>query len=286
LKPALLTDLKSAAKSQTFPDGRAAKSLSVKDVVRLSRKYGIGGGRVELSALANDIIPDRYIRNMRTFSIKDQAALLQARVCIVGLGGLGGTVVEILARVGIGALTLIDGDTFEDSNLNRQFLATQSKIGTSKVQAAQERVAAINTSIVTDGYHQFLDKASVTALIRQADVIVDCLDNLKTRFFLEEAAKRQKTPLVSAAIGGTSGQVTAIFPQDRGLALIYGKPEELPDKGAEAQLGCLPQVVALVAALQCAQVVKICLGQTGGILQNKLLVTDIGDNTFDIMQLV
>jgi hypothetical protein len=107
------------AVSAAFPDGQAYRSLSPGSVRELCGRFHLAGWELEAAALDAGVIPERYARNFRTFDPADQARLLRSRVAVVGLGGLGGTVVEILAREGVGRLTLIDGDNFEASNLNR-----------------------------------------------------------------------------------------------------------------------------------------------------------------------
>lgn len=229
-------------------------------------------------------IPERYVRNMGTFSGRDQIVLLGSRVCIVGLGGLGGTVTEILARLGIGGLTLVDGDVFENSNLNRQLLSMPENLGTSKARAAETRVRQINPSVQTRIHDVFMDTLNADRLIEGADVLVDCLDNLKTRFVLEKAAKAAKIPLVSAAIAGTYGQITTIFPEDPGLALIYGLEDQVPTKGAESSLGTLAYTAMLMASLECSEITKILL-KRGNLLRNKLLVMDMMDNVMEVFAL-
>ncbi|MBW1748064.1 MAG: HesA/MoeB/ThiF family protein [Deltaproteobacteria bacterium] len=231
------------------------------------------------------MVPERYARNMKTFSPEDQASLLKSQVSIVGLGGLGGTVSEILARTGIGTLNLIDGDRFEASNLNRQFLSTYETMGQYKTEAAVKRIKEINASITVRRYDEYLDDKNSDALIRRSDVVVDCLDNITTRFILENASKKAGSPLVSAAVAGLSGQITTIFPKDQGLKLIYGRPDDLKSKGAEASLGCLPSAVSVLAAFETAEVVKIILGR-GPLLRNKLLIIDLLDNITEVLDLL
>ncbi len=242
------------------------------------------GRSTEIAAVDPHEIPERYARNMGTFSGRDQSVLLGSRVCIVGLGGLGGAVTEILARLGIGALTLVDGDVFEESNFNRQLLSTLETLGASKATAAQSRVRQINPSVQTRIHDVFLDAQNAARLIEGADVVVDCLDNLKTRFVLEKAAKAAKIPLVSAAIAGTYGQITTIFPEDPGLALIYGPEDQVPAKGAEAVLGTLPYTAMTMASLECSEITKILL-KRGSLLRNRLLVMDLMDNVMEVLAL-
>ena len=270
--------------SAAYPDGTAYRSIAAGEVMRLSAEMGLGGREIELAAIAENVVPERYARNQRSFSLQDQAALLNAEITVIGLGGLGGAVTEILARMGVGGLTLVDGDSFEDSNLNRQFLSTCDGLGRSKTEAARRRVAAINPSVEVKSCQRFLDAQNGHTFLSNAHLAVDCLDNLPARFWLESACRVKGCPLVSAAVAGATGHVTTIFPADKGLRLIYGDPQQVPLKGAEASLGTLPYAVTSLAALECAEVVKIIL-KKGNLLRNKLLIADFNTAQFDVMKL-
>jgi molybdopterin/thiamine biosynthesis adenylyltransferase len=131
---------------------------------------------------------------------------------------------------------------------------------------------------------QFLTAANADVLLNGVDVVVDCLDNLPTRFHVEDACRRIVRPLVSAAVAGVSGHLTTIYPEDRGLRLLYGEPENAPLKGAETSLGTVPFAVVFLAALECAEVTKIILGR-GTPLRHKLLVADLLGGTIELMTL-
>ena len=277
-------DLEALAQPAAFPDQTPYRSLSVRQVRELALRTGEAGREIELAALESGLIPERYARNLRTFTPDDQAVLLKSRAGVVGLGGLGGTVIEILARMGVGRLTLIDGDRFEDSNLNRQLLSSSANLGRPKAEAASERVAQINPSVDATVHACYLTEGNAAELLTGCDVVVDCLDNLRTRFEVEDACRRIGCPMVSAAVAGTSGHLTAIFPQDRGLRLVYGEPGSLPLKGAETALGTLPYAVAFLASLECAEVAKILLGK-GTPLRDKLLVADLTEGIIEVMNL-
>jgi molybdopterin/thiamine biosynthesis adenylyltransferase len=278
------SELKDLTEDKAFPDKVPYRSLSVQHVLELSQRTGRNGREIEITALENGIVPERYARNMRTFSLNDQAALLKAHASVVGLGGLGGTVTEILTRMGMGCLTLIDGDRFEDSNLNRQLLSSTAHLGRAKAEAAQQRVSQINPSIAVTTHSRFLKPENARELLDGCDVVVDCLDTLRARFELEDACRIIHRPMVSAAVAGSSGHVTTIFPEDRGLRLIYGDPENVPLKGAETSLGTVPYAVFLLASLECAEVAKIILAR-GVPLRNKLLVADLTDGVIEVMNL-
>ena len=276
-----------AALPQQMPDGSLVPTLTVTQIEELALRFGIDGRSVEIAALEDGVYPERYARNFSTYDVQDQIRLLKANVTVVGLGGLGGSVLEWLARAGVGQMRLVDGDRFEHHNLNRQLLCTQHRIGTSKAQAAAERICSINSSISVETHSDFLESDNAIRLISGSDAVVDCLDNITSRFILESAAKEAGIPMVSAAVAGLSGQVTTIYPQDPGLQLIYGPEEDLPSaKGAERTLGCLPQAVGLIAAAESGEVIKILLGQEDQLLRNQMLLVDMSTNTFDILTLI
>jgi molybdopterin/thiamine biosynthesis adenylyltransferase len=277
-------DLEELSEAKTFPDKTPYRSLSVQHVLELSRRSGLSSRETEIAAIENDVVPERYARNMRTFSLADQATLLKAHAGVVGLGGLGGTVTEILARMGVGHLTLIDGDRFEDSNLNRQLLSSIALLGHPKSEAARQRVDQINPSVHCSGPAEFLSPENANDWLASCDVVVDCLDNLPARFMVEDACRRLRRPMVSAAVAGASGHVTTIFPGDRGLRLVYGEPQNLPLKGAETSLGTVPFSVTFLAALECAEVAKILLGK-GSPLRGKLLLADLMDGMVEVITL-
>ncbi len=226
----------------------------------------------------------RYIRNFDTLNTMEQDFLIKSHVSIIGLGGLGGGVCEMLARTGLGNLTLIDGDSFETSNLNRQILSTEALIGKSKAMAAANRVHAINSSIVVNHVMEYANDSNLYDLIKKSDLAVDCLDTIDSRFVLQRAAKKAGIPIVSGAIAGVSGQVTVFFPEDRGYELIYGDKGQARSQGVETKTGNLSYCAMLVASLQTSECIKILLGR-GDILRNKIMIIDLWTNTFETMAL-
>ena len=281
----LIRALNNNSSKKKFPDEKPYLSIPLDAICRLSAELNLSVQQIEIVALENNIVPEHYARNMRFFSVNDQIALLDSHIGVVGLGGLGGAVTEILARMGIGRLTLIDGDEFEESNLNRQFLSRSDLLGVSKAQAAKQRVNLLNPSIACDAHAQYIDESNAIDLLTDPDVIVDCLDNIKTRFIVGRAAKQMGIPFIFAAVAGFSGQITTIFPEDPGLRQIFGASEENRSaKGAEASIGTLSPIVTTLASLECAEVVKIIIGR-GTPLRNQLFIVDLMDNTFEIISL-
>ncbi len=230
-------------------------------------------------------LKERYDRNFNTFSPEDQKMLGASTVFVIGLGGLGGGVCEMLARVGIGRLILVDGDVFEVSNLNRQVLSEERLIGVPKAEAARDRVRAINSDIEVIHRIEFLDEKNLYEQIKSSQVVMDCLDSIDMRFKLQDAAKKASLPIVSGAIAGVTGQVTTIFPEDRGYSLIYGEKSRKQAKGVETKTGNIAYCALFTAALQSSECVKIILNR-GDLLRNKLLIAELWTNTFEVMNLV
>lgn len=223
---------------------------------------------------------------MTTISRLEQSRLSKRTVCVIGLGGLGGAVTEMLARIGIGSLILVDGDRFEVSNLNRQLLSTEDEMGRLKAEVAGERIRQINSEIKGVQYPVFLTPENTGKILKGCDLVVDCLDTIKDRFILQDAARNVGIPLVSGAIAGTSGQVITIFPEDAGFERVYGNRKSgVERKGVEDILGNLSFCAMFIASMQASETVKVLLGR-GELLRNRLFIADLMSNTYEVIDLV
>jgi molybdopterin/thiamine biosynthesis adenylyltransferase len=209
VKSDMIHNIKKFSTQKQLPDGSLYTSIPIARIMNLSKLFQISGRDIEIAALEENIIPEHYARNMKTFSSKDQSILLRSQASIVGLGGLGGAVTEILARVGVGTLVLIEADVFEESNLNRQCLSTLCHLETSKTKAAVNRVREINPAIVVKGHDEFLDSNNAVRLIEKSDVVIDCLDNISTRFLLETAQRKSDRPLSLQRLQGLTDMLPA-----------------------------------------------------------------------------
>ncbi|MFH1938720.1 MAG: HesA/MoeB/ThiF family protein [bacterium] len=281
---AILRELGKIKKEAINSSGEKYYNISTVQVKSLAQKFKLPGREIEILALQNNIIPERYHRNLGAIGPSEQVKLLQSKVVIIGAGGLGGTVLELLARMGIGELIIADKDIIGDSNLNRQILSTETNLGQSKTEVAVKRIKEINSSIEIVGHSVFINSDNVEKIIEGAEVVVDALDNLPSRFVLQKACRDLKIPLVHGAIAGFNGQLTTIFPQDKGLELIYGSNKDLPEHGSEAELGAPTVIPALIASLEAQEVIKILL-KRGKLFRNRLLYLDIEDGTVEILNL-
>lgn len=239
------------------------------------------GKEQSLAMLSSGDMPERYIRNSGTVGVGGQEKLLKSKVVVIGSGGLGGTIIELLARMGVGYLRVVDGDTFAPHNLNRQLLSKEENLGVEKASTAVTRVAEINTDVEVEAVNQMLDADNAEQLLTGMDLVVDALDNIKDRFLLQEMAAKIGIPLVHAAIAGFTGQVSTVFPGDPGLKVLF-KDSTSSNKGIEVKLGNPAATPAIAASLQVQEVVKVLTG-LGEPLRNKVLYFDTEYNHFHII---
>ena len=194
---------------------------------------------------------ERYIRNIPAVSEEEMNLLKKSRVLVLGCGGLGGYVIEYLVRIGVGALTCVDGDVFCESNLNRQLLSSVENLGKSKAMAAKERAAEINPEVTVDSVPEYITEENADALMQGADLVIDALDNVEARFIMEDAAQRAGIPVIHGAIEGWSAQCMIVPPGSGLLHSLY------VDKNGEFSKTSLPMTAAFCAAMECALAVKV-----------------------------
>lgn len=257
--------------------------LSINAVRQMAEEFDLSPREVEIRALEERILPTRYLRSLGTVGWEGQIRLLKATVAVVGLGGLGGNVVEGLARAGIGRLIIIDGDAFVEHNLNRQILSTEANLGASKVEVAKGHVAEINSAVEVIARPVEATAESLPQLLEGAEVVVDALDRLPTRLTLQDTAQSLAIPMVHGAIAGMVGQVMTILPGDEGLYALYGRGE-VPERGIEAQQGCPTATPMMIAAWQVQEVLKILLGK-GELLRHRMLFMDAEAGTVEVVWL-
>jgi molybdopterin/thiamine biosynthesis adenylyltransferase len=242
-----------------------------------AERFQLRLGQVEEAALELGLMPARYQRNRQTLSVSDQLALLRSRVVILGVGGLGGYLVEELARLGTGTLVVVDPDTFEEHNLNRQILASPANLGLPKVDAAVERVASINPAVRVIPVRSSFTRENGRDLLTGADAVVDALDTVTARMDLARVCAEMGIPMVHGAIAGWYGQMATQMPGEDISRHIYPSGKE--QRGVETRLGNPAFTPAVVASLQAAEVCKILLGQ-GRCLNGRILFLNLLDMEF------
>lgn len=220
----------------------------------------------------------RYIKNIGTLGEEGQKKLFSSHVAVVGAGGLGGTVLEILARYGVGRITIVDFDSFEPTNLNRQLLSSEENLGESKARAAAKRAASVNSDVEVIPVTEKLTDANASELLKDADTVCDCLGNIHDRFVLERASRALKIPMIHAAIAGERGQIMTVLPDGAGLASIYGEEDSVPKSGEEVELGTPPSSVMAIAAMQAHEAIKVLLGAPDP-MRDEILRIDLSDRS-------
>lgn len=217
-----------------------------------------------------------FARNLESITIEQQQILQQKRVAVIGCGGLGGYVIEELARIGIGRLHLFDPDTFSPSNCNRQLNALTTTLGRNKAETAGERIGAI---------HPFCQPRTFTADFRRVaeedgfavDAVVDCLDDIQARYDLADLCDRRRLPLIHGAVNGWYGQVGVQLPGNELIHHLY--PKRSGGNAALPAPSVLSFTVALVASLQAAETVKTLL-DLWSPLHKAWLYIDLKENDF------
>jgi len=209
----------------------------------------------------------RYRRQILLKEVAEagQEKLLASRVLVVGAGGLGSPVAAYLAAAGVGHLGIIDGDTVDPSNLNRQILYGDGDVGRIKVEQARDRLLAINSGITITPYHQLLTADNAEAICRGYQVVVDCLDNFAARFVLNDVCLKLGLPLVHAGVYKYFGQTLTILPGTGPcLRCIYpqgdGLDEIAPSCGEDGVLGVVPGVLGTLQAMETLKIL-LDLGQ-------------------------
>jgi sulfur-carrier protein adenylyltransferase/sulfurtransferase len=219
---------------------------------------------------------ERYSRHflLPEIGTEGQQKLLDAKVLLLGAGGLGSPTALYLAAAGVGTLGIVDDDVVDVSNLQRQVIHTTDRIGVPKVDSAEAQVTALNPDVKVVKYRTRLDASNVMDIIRDYDIVVDGVDNFPTRYLLNDASVRLRIPVVSAAILGFEGQLSVFAPYEGPCyRCLFRQPppaELAPSCGANGVLGVLPGTMGL---LQATEVIKLIVG-AGEPLIGRLLMYD------------
>lgn len=198
----------------------------------------------------------RYSMNLPAVSESEQAVLAGSRVCVAGLGGLGGFVTEFLARLGVGTVTGIDFDRIDISNLNRQILTREDNIGVLKTEAARERIRLINPGVVFTARTEKLGEGNAAQLLGGHGLVIDALDSAAGRLLLASACSGLNIPLIHGAAEGWRGQTAVVYPGDAMMKKLYFSSKE-----PKAKPAVLSFTAAAVASLQASLAARVLLGR-------------------------
>ena len=221
---------------------------------------------------------ERYLRNLSALTEGECRLLRSKRILVVGCGGLGGYIIEMLTRIGVGAIRAVDGDRFEESNLNRQLLSSPELLGVSKAVAAVARISQVNPDVKAEAHYAFFDETNAEKLISGCDLVMDALDNIDSRRILAHYCEKLGVPMVYGAISGWVAQAAISLPGDDFIEKLYPDGVEIRDKSA------LAFTPALCASMQCALATRLLCG--GEIKNSSLKYFDLLNMEFETIDLV
>jgi molybdopterin/thiamine biosynthesis adenylyltransferase/rhodanese-related sulfurtransferase len=274
---------RSALAAKTLRD-----ELGYEHVESMTGGYTLWKDRGYAVEVPRTFTPEQRQRYSRHFllpevGVEGQQKLLDAKVLLLGAGGLGSPTALYLAAAGVGTLGIVDDDTVDVSNLQRQIIHTTDRVGTPKVDSAEKAIHDLNPDVTVRKYETRLDASNIVDIIKDYDIVVDGVDNFPTRYLLNDASVRLKIPVVSAAILGFEGQLSVFAPYDGPCyRCLFRQPppaELAPSCGANGVLGVLPGTMGL---LQATEVVKLIIG-AGDPLIGRLLIYDaLGATTTEL----
>jgi len=278
-KPRALINIYINGKNMRF--NRDGMSTSLKDGDSLYILPAVAGG----AELTNEDM-QRYSRQimLEEIGFVGMEKLRRAKICVVGVGGIGNPIVTQLAAMGVGKLKIVDRDVVEISNLHRQHLYNEADIGKVKVEVAAERLKKINHHVQIEAVPLSITRYSAESIVKGMDIIIDALDTVDARYALNDACIKYNIPFIYAGALGMLGSVCTILPNKSAcLRCMFPSlaEEDMPTCSTE---GVHPSILYLVAGIQVSEAVKIVTGQQPTLV-NKLLYIDLNELSFDKIQM-
>lgn len=250
-------------------------------------------------------MPERYngmgyweiiSRQMSIVTKSQQTRFKEAKIAVVGCGGIGGAVIEMLARMGVGKLNIVDKDSFDMSNLNRQMMSSIDEIRNSKSEVTAEKIRLVNPYVKISAFNEELNTDNIENFIDDSQIVIDALDNLPTRVLLSRYTKEKNIPFIHGAIHGTMGQLTVFdkeSPSYEKLFSLLSEGNKLDDKtmaklneishSTPPVIGPIPNIIGCLEAFEAFKLITN-IGEV--TLAPKVLSMDILDlNSFKFLEL-
>ena len=235
-------------------------------------------------------------RQMPLVDKSEQEKFRKAKIAVIGCGGIGGEAIEMLSRMGVGELILVDEDSFDWSNLNRQTLATAEEIGLAKSEVAKKKIEKINPYVKVKSFKEHVDISNIDEILDDADMVIDALDNLLTRVIVSRKARENKIPYIHGAIHGTLGQITVFLSNTKSYEEMFNLPsngkelnEEVIDSLMNLTSGVPPAIGPtpnMIGCLEAMEAYKIVTGIGKVTVAPKILTFDLLDfSSFKIEEL-
>ena len=243
--------------------------------------------------MTDDKYWEMIARQVPLVSKKEQEKFKNAKITVIGCGGIGGEAIEMLARMGVGELVLVDEDSFDLTNMNRQTLATMDDLNEDKSETAAKKVKAINPYVKVTNYSEHVNEENIDEIIADSRIVIDALDNVLTRVIVSRKANENKIPFIHGAIHGTLGQITVFLANTKSYEEMFSLPslgkdlteeviEELENvtSGTPPAIGPTPN---LIGCLEAMEAYKIITGIGKVTVAPKILTFDLLDlNSFSI----
>ena len=233
----------------------------------------VGFNKVEVEYYSRQMV-------MKGFGVEGQRRLKNAKVCVIGLGGLGSPVSIQLATMGVGLLRIVDRDVVDISNLHRQHLYGVDVVGYPKAEAAADRLSKLNPNIEIEPMPVSVTPSNAEALVRGMDIVVDCLDSMAPRYSLNRACVKLGIPLIHGAVITQIGNATTIIPGETVCLECFQGGLDDDSLPSCAVVGVHPSIINIVASIQVSEAVKLLLGKPPS-LGNTLLFCDLSDLSFE-----
>ncbi|MGM9803490.1 MAG: HesA/MoeB/ThiF family protein [Muribaculaceae bacterium] len=224
---------------------------------------------------------DRHIK-LREFGESGQRALCDARVLVIGAGGLGSPILMYLAAAGVGTLGVVDGDEVDVSNLQRQIVHDTANVGVAKVDSAQQRIAAINPCVKVEKHAMFLTPDNIGDLISRYDFVVEATDNFAVKYMVNDACVAHAKPFCLGGILRFEGQVMTYVPGAPCYRCLFPEPPEPSQVPSGKVVGVLGVIPGITGTLQATEVIK-WITKTGDLLVGRLLTFDALAMRFDVV---
>lgn len=238
-------------------------------LLQYARDHGLRPWQAQRLALEEGILPDRYEKNLTAITLEQQLQISSARVVVCGCGGLGGTILMLLARLGVGHIRMADGDRFAPSNLNRQWLCDTTRMDQPKAAVGREWLERINPFVEVDPRDVLITEENAAALLEGADLVLDAFDNIPGRLVAARAAAERRLPFIHGAVAGWWGQMVTLMPDSRiDLGAIYGTRRARDP--AEKALGVLGSAAAVIGSLQAMEATRLLSGRTPAYAERML----------------
>ncbi len=228
---------------------------------------------------------DFITRQKELINKKEQLKIKNSKITVIGCGGIGGAAVEMLARMGAENLLIVDRDSFDVSNLNRQLMSSRINIGKSKALSTKEILLSINPQMEIEAFNGELNQGNVEEILNGSEVVIDALDNLISRVLVSRCAFDLKIPFVHGAVHGTMGQITTFTPDTPEYEEIFKLPSFKKDLTKEivSTIGKLninpPPIIGpvpnIVGCLQSFEAVKILTGKANSVMSPEVLMFDL-----------